>query len=134
MSFPGGAGFADWIAGVTACDPAVRDQAIASAAGPIEESNIDESGLDMRTHALVRLAALVSASERGTAYDEYVTTALDHGVTPGEIVGVLVALHPMVGTARITETAGAVLGAIDRASAMDRAAAGTSAGPRAGQA
>ena len=79
--------------------------------------NIEESGLDVRSHALVGLAALVAAGEPGTRYDQHVATALDHGVTPDEIVGVLIALRPTLGVARVAGAARAVLGAMSRVAA-----------------
>jgi alkylhydroperoxidase/carboxymuconolactone decarboxylase family protein YurZ len=51
--------------------------------------DIGKSGLDARTHALVCLAALVAAGESQDACDRAVATALDRGVTPDEIAGVL---------------------------------------------
>ncbi|MBV8199106.1 MAG: carboxymuconolactone decarboxylase family protein [Acidobacteria bacterium] len=113
MSGPGArAGLAAWLAGVVAGDPAI----LAAAPGP-DDDNIEESGLDIRTHAMVCLAALVAAGEKGTAYDEHVATALHRGVTPEEIAGVLVALLPTAGAARVTAAAPAVLAAIERAGA-----------------
>lgn len=106
------AALARWLAAAAARDPAVLEAALGPDAGGIEES-----GLDMRTHALVRLAALVAASEPGTTYDEHVTTALDQGVTPDEILGVLVALLGAVGTPRLRTAATGVLDALDRATA-----------------
>ena len=65
------------------------------------------------------------AGEPGTTYLEHIATALDHSVTTGEIVGVLAALLPTVGRARITEAAAAILEAISRVApeiqAADRA-------------
>jgi len=46
-------GLADWLARVASGDLAI----LAPGTGP-EADNIDESGLDMRTHALVRPATL----------------------------------------------------------------------------
>ncbi len=54
-----------------------------------EAGNVGEPGLDVRTRALVRLAALVAADESRAAYDQAIATALDHGVTLDEIAGVL---------------------------------------------
>jgi 4-carboxymuconolactone decarboxylase len=108
-SHNGRGGLAHWLAGVAAGDPAV----LASGIAP-EADNIEESGLDMRTHALVRLAAAVAAGEPGESYDRHLAAALDQGVTLDEIIGVLVALLPTVGAARVTEAAPAVLGAIGR--------------------
>ena len=82
--------------------------------GPGPEADAaDKPGLDMRTHALVRLAALVAADEPQAGYDQAVATALDQGVTRDEIAGVLVALLPSQDAAR-TAAGPAILGAIDR--------------------
>jgi alkylhydroperoxidase/carboxymuconolactone decarboxylase family protein YurZ len=113
VSGPGArAGLAAWLAGVVAGDPAI----LTAAPGP-DDDNIEESGLDIRSHAMVCLAALVAAGEKGTAYDEHIETALDRGVTPEEIAGVLVPLLPIAGAARVTAAAPAILAAIQRASA-----------------
>jgi len=110
MSGPAdGTGLTQWLANVADGDPA----SLAPATGP-EEDNIEESGLDARTHAMVCLAALVVGGERGTTYDQHVATALDHGVTPDEIAGVLVALLPTAGAARVTAAAPAIRAAIER--------------------
>jgi alkylhydroperoxidase/carboxymuconolactone decarboxylase family protein YurZ len=101
---------AEWLARVAASDPA----SLAAAICP-EDDNIEQSGLDVRTHAMVCLAALVAAGERGTVYDQHIATALDYGVTPDEIAGVLVALLPTVGAARVTAAASAIRAAIERA-------------------
>jgi alkylhydroperoxidase/carboxymuconolactone decarboxylase family protein YurZ len=102
----GSATSAEWLSGGAAGDPAILE-------GVLDEaSNIEQSGLDVRAHAMVGLAALVAAGESGTAYLEHIATALDHGVTLGEIVGVLVALVPMVCRARVTSAAAAILEAV----------------------
>jgi 4-carboxymuconolactone decarboxylase len=102
-------GFADWLAGVN-----VDGASIVAADAAPEADNIEASGLDVRTHALVRLAAVVAAGGTGDAYDCYVTAALDQGVTLDEIAGVLIALLPTVGPAGITQAAPHLLGAIGR--------------------
>jgi 4-carboxymuconolactone decarboxylase len=110
MSGPAdGARLTEWLAGAVAGDPA----SLAVAADP-EDNNIDASGLDARTHAMVCLAARVVSGERGTTYDQLVGAALDHGVTPDEIVGVLVALLPTAGAARVASAAPAIRAAIER--------------------
>jgi alkylhydroperoxidase/carboxymuconolactone decarboxylase family protein YurZ len=103
---------AEWLANVVAGDPLI----LASATCPVDD-NIEESGLDVRTHAMVCLAALVAAGESGSAFDEHVAIALDHGVTLSEIAGVLVALLPTAGAARVASAAPAILAAIDRTAA-----------------
>jgi len=103
------AGLAEWLAGVAAGGAAVPAPGIG-----LEADNIDESGLDVRTYALVRLAAVVTAGESGEGYDRHVAAALDQGVTLDEIIGVLVALLPTVGVTRVTAAAPEIFGAISR--------------------
>ena len=62
-------------------------------------------------------AATSAAGASGAAYDEHIAIALDHGVTLGELAGVLIALLPTAGAARVTAAAPAILAAIDRAAA-----------------
>jgi|SRR5271163_4172518 len=99
-----GAAAAEWLKRAVACDPATLE----AAHGPATD-NIERSGLDMRVHAMVRLAAFVADGEPGTAYIEHVVSALGQGVTLDEIVGVLVTLLPTVGPARVTAFAAATL-------------------------
>jgi alkylhydroperoxidase/carboxymuconolactone decarboxylase family protein YurZ len=84
--------------------------------GP-EAGAVGKPGLDMRTQALVRLAALVATDETHAGYHQAVATALDHGVTPDEITGVLAALPPAEGAAGLAAAGAAIRGAIDRAAA-----------------
>jgi alkylhydroperoxidase/carboxymuconolactone decarboxylase family protein YurZ len=114
---------AEWLAGVAAGRPAGPAPSI----GP-EADNIDESGLDVRSYALVRLASLVTAGAPGEGYDRHIAAALDQGVTLDEIIGVLVALLPTAGVTRVTEAAPDIFGAISRV------AAGLPAAQRSGQA
>jgi 4-carboxymuconolactone decarboxylase len=67
--------------------------------------NIVASGLDPMTHALVRIAALVSAGAPPASYVWQVNVALESGVQPEDIVGVLVALAPTIGTAKVVAAA-----------------------------
>ncbi len=100
----GGAAAAEWLKRAVACDPATLE----GARGPATD-NVEQPGLDMRAHSMVRLAALVVGGEPGTVYIEHVISALRHGVTLDEIVGVLVTLLPTIGAARVTAFAGATL-------------------------
>lgn len=82
-------GWRPWLAGAVAGDPDVLTRAL----GPVAAS-IDLSGLDLRTHALVRLAALAAASQPGDPIQSAGEAAPNRGVTGAEITGVLVALLP----------------------------------------
>jgi alkylhydroperoxidase/carboxymuconolactone decarboxylase family protein YurZ len=58
-------------------------------------------GLDPRTHALVRLGALLALGAAPVSYHWNVGAALDAGATPEEILGTLVAVAPISGIARV---------------------------------
>ena len=75
----------------------------------------------------MRLASVMTAGAPGEGYDRHIAAALDRGVTLDEILGVLVALLPTVGVARVTEVAPDIFGAISRV------AAGLPAAQRSGQ-
>lgn len=100
----GGPAAAEWLKRAVACDPATLE----AAPGPAAD-NVEQWALDMRADAMVRLTALVMDGEPGTAYIEHVVSALGHGVTLDEIVGVLVTLLATVGAARVTAFAAATL-------------------------
>ena len=106
------ASLTEWLA----CVAAGRPSSPHPGSGP-EADNIDESGLDVRSYALVRLASLVTAGAPGEGYDRPIAAALDQGVTLDEIIGVLVALLPTVGVTRVAEAAPDVFGAISRVAA-----------------
>ncbi len=65
--------------------------------------------LDERTYHLVRLAALVAADAPPISYVVNMGIAADSGVTAEDAQDVLVAIAPIIGSARITAAAGNVL-------------------------
>ncbi len=67
--------------------------------------NLEASGLDARSYALVNIAALIAADAAPASYVFQVAFALEAGVTPEEILGLLVALNPTVGNIRIVSAA-----------------------------
>ncbi len=75
--------------------------------------------LDVRTYHLVRLAALVATDAPPASYLVNLSVASDAGVTIDDAKGVLVAIAPIIGTARITAAAGNVLRALGLADALD---------------
>jgi alkylhydroperoxidase/carboxymuconolactone decarboxylase family protein YurZ len=60
---------------------------------------------DAKMVALVRLAGLVALDSAPAPYHWSVTAALAAGASDDEVVGVLVALTPVVGTARVASAA-----------------------------
>lgn len=65
----------------------------------------ERSGLDPRTFALVKIAALISLDAPPASYLWQVGNAIDAGCTPEDLVGVLRAVAPQVGGPRIVAAA-----------------------------
>ena len=55
------------------------------------------SGLDPRSYALVKIAALIALDAPPASYLWQVANALDAGATPADLMGVLIAIAPQVG-------------------------------------
>ena len=84
---------------------AANDETLIESLLKMQTHTITASGLDPKTHALVEIAALIALDAAPASFARQVTRARASGVTPEEILGVLVALAPTVGTARVVETA-----------------------------
>ena len=69
------------------------------------QDNLEASGLDPKTYALVNIAALIAADAAPASYVFQVGLALEAGVTADEILGLLVALNPTLGNVRIVSGA-----------------------------
>lgn len=63
------------------------------------------SGLDSRTFALVKIAALIALDAPPASYAWQVANALDDGATPEDILGVLKAVAPQVGGPKVVAAA-----------------------------
>jgi 4-carboxymuconolactone decarboxylase len=99
---------------------------IAQGDAPVLETllqmNIDaaeRSGLDADTYLLVRLAALVAMDAAPVSYLITLGAAADTGLTVEKAQAVLVAIAPVVGSARVTAAAGAILRGVLGAAALD---------------
>jgi alkylhydroperoxidase/carboxymuconolactone decarboxylase family protein YurZ len=62
-------------------------------------------GLDHKTGALARTAALIASDSSVSSYQWAIDDAIAHGATEDEIVGVLHAVAPIVGLARVAAAA-----------------------------
>jgi 4-carboxymuconolactone decarboxylase len=71
----------------------------------MESSNVTESHLDAKTHALVRLGALVAIDSASPGYMSTLETARRRGASDDEIVGCLIAVLPAIGVARVVSAA-----------------------------
>ena len=63
------------------------------------------SGLDPRSFALVKIAALMALDAPPASYLWQVGTALDAGVTPEDLIGVLGAIAPQIGLPKVVAAA-----------------------------
>ena len=70
-------------------------------------------GLDAELRSLARIGALTAQNGPAQAFRWEIGDALDAGVSPEQIVGLLVALAPLVGTSRVAEVAPKVALALD---------------------
>jgi 4-carboxymuconolactone decarboxylase len=77
-----------------------------------EVTDLDNSELGDKTHALVRLAALVATESAAPSYQWAVGVALAAGVSENEVTGVLMTVAPIVGLARVASAAPALASAL----------------------
>lgn len=69
------------------------------------EGTLERSGLDEETFMLVRMAALVASDAAPVSYLANMGVAAEAGITLDQILGTMVAVAPVIGTARITSAA-----------------------------
>jgi alkylhydroperoxidase/carboxymuconolactone decarboxylase family protein YurZ len=85
--------------------------------------SVEHSKLDPRSHMMVRIAALAATGAAPIAWTANLGAAAEVGVTVEEIQGVLVAITPLIGTARSVSAAGAALRGLGLASLAAEAGA-----------
>jgi alkylhydroperoxidase/carboxymuconolactone decarboxylase family protein YurZ len=86
--------------GVSAGDLEMLERAVG-----LREAHLDATGLDPRTFALVKIAALIALDAPPASYAWQVGNALAEGVTPEDLLGVLRAVAPQVGGPRVVAAA-----------------------------
>ena len=75
----------------------------------LREAQLENTGLDARTFALVKIAALIALDAPPASYAWQITNALEDGASPEDILGVLRAIAPQVGGPRVVAAAPEVL-------------------------
>jgi 4-carboxymuconolactone decarboxylase len=90
----------DSMVGLAQGDPKVLETLAQMTVGTLERS-----GLDEQTYMLVRIAALVASDAAPVSYLLNLGKAKDIGVDLDKVVGTLVAVAPVVGSARVTAAA-----------------------------
>ena len=75
-------------------------------------ASLEASTLDPETLALVRIAALVAVGASPASYLVNLTVAGELGVDSEQVQGVLTAVAPIVGTARVVTASGSIVRAL----------------------
>ncbi len=75
--------------------------------------SLEASSLDAETLVLVRIAALAAVDAPAVSYLLNLGVANEIGVDPEQVRGVLAAIAPIVGTARIASATGKIVDALE---------------------
>ncbi len=78
----------------------------------LRELNREVTGLDARTFALVKIAAIIALDAPPASYAWQVANAIEDGATPEDIVGVLRAIAPQVGGPKVIAAAPEIMVAL----------------------
>jgi hypothetical protein len=98
-------------------DQPVRDLVATMIAASLEASSLDE-----QTFMLVRLAALVAVDAPPLSYLGNLAVAGEVGITSEDVQGVLTAIAPVVGTARVVAAVGKIARALGIAIVLEEEA------------
>jgi 4-carboxymuconolactone decarboxylase len=96
----------------TLSDVAVGKVDMLETAIGLRESSREATGLDPRTFALAKIAALIALDAPPASYAWQVANALDDGATPEDILGVLRAVAPQVGGPKVIAAAPEIMVAL----------------------
>jgi 4-carboxymuconolactone decarboxylase len=75
----------------------------------LREAQLESTGLDARTFALVKIASLIALDAPPASYAWQITNALEDGASPEDILGVLRAIAPQVGGPKVVAAAPEVM-------------------------
>ena len=84
---------------------ALNDESFLESVLGMGHDTVEVSGLDKKTHALVRLGAAFAIDAAPSSYQSTIELALAAGAQVDEIVGTLIAVAPTVGIARVVSAA-----------------------------
>ena len=91
---------------------ATGDMTLLEDALGLREAQLEATGLDSRTFALVKIAALIALDAPPASYAWQVANALSDGATPEDILAVLRAVAPQVGGPRVVAAAPEIMVAL----------------------
>jgi alkylhydroperoxidase/carboxymuconolactone decarboxylase family protein YurZ len=84
---------------------ALSDEGFVESVLGMGHDTVAASGLDQKTHALVRLGAALAVDAAPSSYQSTIDRAFVAGASIDEIVGTLIAVAPTVGLARVVSAA-----------------------------
>jgi len=84
----------------------------------ITAASIEQNSLAPREFMLARMAALIAVDAPPASYLANAGVAADAGVTADDVQGVMIAVAPVVGTARVVSAGGKILRALGFAIAV----------------
>jgi 4-carboxymuconolactone decarboxylase len=84
----------------------------------MNEGVVERSGLDEGTFMLVRIAALAASGAPPASYLVNLEVGEELGLSLEQVQGVLIAIAPVVGSARVASAGGSILRALGLATAV----------------
>jgi 4-carboxymuconolactone decarboxylase len=100
---------------VTLSGVATGDMTVLEEVVGLRQAQLERIGLDARTFALVKIAALIALDAPPASYAWQIANALGEGVTAEDILGVLRAVAPQVGLPKVVAAAPEIMVALDLA-------------------
>ena len=94
------------------------DPTVLSFVRPAIESSFKESGLDPKTFMLVRIAALAALDAAPASWLMNIQASGEIGLDPEMILGTLIAVLPIIGTARLVSAASHIMKAFELAATL----------------
>lgn len=85
-------------------------------------ASLEHNSLSPRDLMLARMAALIAADAPPVSYLANARAAEEGGISSDDIQGIMIAVAPIVGTARVVSAAGNVFRALGLAIAVDESA------------
>ena len=92
---------------------ATSDAPVLDLLASMTADSIAASSLDVQTLALVRIAALAAVDAPPVSYLLNLAAASEVGIDAEQVRGVLAAIAPIVGTARVASATGKIVDALD---------------------
>lgn len=100
-------------------NPSTSDMPVVNLLADMTRLSVDASSLDAASLMLVRIAALAAVDAPPTSYLANLGAAADLDIDADQLTGVLTAIAPIIGTARVAAAAGHMLVALGAAIKVD---------------